>query len=111
MGRGVRTIISLSWPIEPSAHEDDDYIGLCVGEDCDVVSLDGEGLEHAGRVVALGEALAAAGKALVERIIKRQCETCHGTGRTNTHVSGEVECSACEGTGKRADAPEYAPGL
>ena len=28
-----------------------------------------------------------------------QCETCHGTGRTDNHVTGEVECSTCEGAG------------
>lgn len=28
-----------------------------------------------------------------------QCEECEGSGRTNNHVTGEVECSSCEGTG------------
>jgi hypothetical protein len=29
----------------------------------------------------------------------RACAECHGTGRTDNHVTGEVECSACEGSG------------
>jgi hypothetical protein len=27
------------------------------------------------------------------------CHACEGTGRTDNHVTGEVECSACEGSG------------
>jgi hypothetical protein len=27
------------------------------------------------------------------------CQSCSGTGRTDNHVTGEVECSACCGTG------------
>ena len=27
------------------------------------------------------------------------CVECNGTGRTDNHVTGEVECSGCEGTG------------
>jgi DnaJ-class molecular chaperone len=28
-----------------------------------------------------------------------KCTVCHGTGRTNNHVTGEVECSGCDGSG------------
>lgn len=29
----------------------------------------------------------------------RKCSECNGSGRTDNHVTGEVECSSCEGTG------------
>lgn len=28
-----------------------------------------------------------------------KCDECNGTGRTDNHVSGEIECSSCEGGG------------
>ncbi len=28
-----------------------------------------------------------------------KCEVCCGVGTTDNHVTGEIECSACEGTG------------
>lgn len=28
-----------------------------------------------------------------------RCEACYGIGLTDNHVTGEIECSACEGTG------------
>ena len=28
-----------------------------------------------------------------------QCKECEGSGRTDNHVTGEVECSSCEGVG------------
>ena len=28
-----------------------------------------------------------------------KCEECKGTGRTDNHVTGEVECSFCKGSG------------
>ncbi len=30
------------------------------------------------------------------------CGECHGTGETDNHVTGKVECSACEGSGHDA---------
>lgn len=37
-------------------------------------------------------------------LLGERCSQCFGTGRTNNHVDGETECSACEGTG--FDGPE-----
>lgn len=34
----------------------------------------------------------------------QKCKQCLGTGRTNDHVSGEVECSGCEGDGRQTTA-------
>lgn len=28
-----------------------------------------------------------------------RCDSCHGVGLTDNHVTGEIECSACEGSG------------
>lgn len=33
------------------------------------------------------------------------CPECNGTGRTDNHITGEVECSACEGTGGNNPEP------
>jgi DnaJ-class molecular chaperone len=29
-----------------------------------------------------------------------RCKECYGTGLTDNHVTGEVYCSACDGTGQ-----------
>lgn len=34
------------------------------------------------------------------------CKECFGQGTTSNHVSGEVECSSCEGTGEETSEPE-----
>lgn len=33
----------------------------------------------------------------------KACPECQGTGRTSNHVTGEVECGACEGSGQDLD--------
>lgn len=32
--------------------------------------------------------------------VEPACSECHGTGRTDNHVTGEIECTACEGSGE-----------
>ena len=34
-----------------------------------------------------------------DSVWRTMCPDCQGSGRTNNHVTGEVECSSCEGTG------------
>src|ERR1035437_598781 len=42
------------------------------------------------------------------REVNRRCDECAGTGRTDNHVTGEVECSSCGGSGQSDDAAELA---
>lgn len=36
----------------------------------------------------------------LQRSLAPACPACYGTGRTDNHVTGEVECDHCEGTGE-----------
>lgn len=44
--------------------------------------------------------LQAQNQALLDFMESCQCGECGGSGRTDNHVTGEVECSACDGTGQ-----------